>query len=162
MATIEQLSAALIKADAAGNVDDARAFAAEIRKMQAAPVEAAPAEPSTMDSIKQGAGNLLAGAVRGAGSIGATLLSPIDIAKDAIAGKGLSLESNRARRKGMDDALQSMGAEPESWMYKGGKLGGEIAGTAGMGGVLPYTTLFRSRHARCGRGYFRGCTGGVS
>lgn len=136
MATLEQLSAALIKADAAGNADDARAFAAEIRKMQTAPVEAAPAEPSTMDGIKQGAGNLLAGAVRGAGSIGATLLSPIDIAKDAINGKGLSLESNRARRKGMDDALQSMGAEPESWMYKGGKLGGEIAGTAGMGGVL--------------------------
>jgi hypothetical protein len=36
----------------------------------------------------------------------------------------------------MDDALQSMGAEPDSWMYKGGKLGGEIAGTAGAGGVL--------------------------
>lgn len=105
-------------------------------------------EPSTMDGIKQGAGNLLAGAVRGAGSIGATLLSPIDIAKDAIAGKGLSLESNRARRKGMDDALQSMGAEPDSWMYKGGKLGGEIAGTAGMGGLLakPVQALAATRY----------------
>lgn len=98
---------------------------------------AEPAPETTLgQDIKQGAGNLLAGAVRGAGSIGATLLSPIDIAKDAIAGKGLSLESNRARRQGMDDALQSMGAEPDSWMYKGGKLGGEIAGTAGMGGAI--------------------------
>jgi hypothetical protein len=34
MATLDQLNAALIKADAAGNVDDARAFAAEIRRMR--------------------------------------------------------------------------------------------------------------------------------
>lgn len=106
------------------------------------------ADGSTLDSIKQGAGNLLAGAVRGAGSIGATLLAPIDIVKDAIDGKGLSLESNRTRRKGMDDALQTMGAEPDSWMYKGGKLGGEIAGTAGMGGLLakPVQALAATRY----------------
>jgi hypothetical protein len=36
----------------------------------------------------------------------------------------------------MDAGLKGMGAEPDSWMYKGGKLGGEIAGTAGMGGLL--------------------------
>lgn len=87
-------------------------------------------------NIAQGAGNLLAGAVRGAGSIGATILAPIDMAKDAIAGKGLSLESNRQRRADMDAGLQTMGAEPDSWMYKGGKLGGEIAGTAGVGGMV--------------------------
>ena len=34
MATIDQLSAALVKADAAGNTEDAKAFADEIRKMQ--------------------------------------------------------------------------------------------------------------------------------
>ena len=34
MATLDQLNAALIKADAAGNVDDAKAFAAEIRRMR--------------------------------------------------------------------------------------------------------------------------------
>lgn len=53
MATIEQLSAALIKADAAGNADDARAFAAEIRKMQTAPVEAAPAVAPTGDPVSR-------------------------------------------------------------------------------------------------------------
>jgi len=37
MATLEQLSAALVKADAAGNVEDAKAFADAIRQMQAAP-----------------------------------------------------------------------------------------------------------------------------
>lgn len=100
--------------------------------------KSATSEPaaSTSENIKQGAGNLIAGAVRGAGSIGATLLAPIDMAKDALDGKGLSLESNRQRRADMDSALQSMGAEPESWMYKGGKLAGEIAGTAGAGGVM--------------------------
>lgn len=87
-------------------------------------------------NIAQGAGNLAAGAVRGAGSIGATLLAPFDMAKDAIAGKGLSLDSNRERRQQMDSGLQSMGAEPDSWLYKGGKLAGEIAGTAGAGGAI--------------------------
>lgn len=86
--------------------------------------------------IKQGVGNLLAGVVRGAGSIGSTLLAPIDMASDAIAGKGLTLESNRQRRADMDSALGSMGAETDSWMYKGGKLAGEIAGTAGAGGAI--------------------------
>lgn len=132
MATLEQLHDALIKADASGNVDDARAFAAEIQKMRSVQ----PESPSMMQSIKQGVGNLAAGAVRGAGSIGATLLAPFDIAEDALAGKGLSMDRNNARRAGIDAGLQSMGAEPDSMMYKGGKLAGEIAGTAGTGNVL--------------------------
>jgi len=37
MATLDQLNAALIKADAAGNVEDAKAFASEIRRMRAEP-----------------------------------------------------------------------------------------------------------------------------
>lgn len=92
--------------------------------------------PGIMGDVKQGAGNLAAGLVRGAGSIGATLLAPIDMAKDAMDGKGLSLESNRQRRADMDATLQDAGAEPDSWMYKGGKLAGEIAGTAGAGGAV--------------------------
>lgn len=93
-------------------------------------------DTSTLDSIKQGAGNLLAGAVRGAGSIGATLLAPIDMAKDAIDGKGLSLESNRQRRQEIDNGLRLMGADTDSALYGAGKLAGEIAGTAGAGGIL--------------------------
>jgi hypothetical protein len=93
-------------------------------------------EASVAGDLKQGAGNLAAGLVRGAGSIGATILAPYDMAKDAIAGKGLSLESNRQRRADMDAGLQTMGAEPDSMLYKGGKLGGEIAGTLGVGGAL--------------------------
>jgi len=93
-------------------------------------------EPPKKGGFGQGVGNLVAGAVRGAGSIGATILAPIDIASDAMDGKGLSLESNRRRRAEMDVGLGFMGAETDSWMYKGGKLAGEIAGTAGAGGVL--------------------------
>lgn len=80
-------------------------------------------------------GNLAAGLVRGAGSIGATLLAPVDIISDALDGKGLSLESNRERRAGIDGGLQELGAQPDSLLYKAGKLTGEIGGTAGVGGV---------------------------
>lgn len=100
---------------------------------------AEPAPQSLGDKITQGVGNLAAGAIRGAGSIGATILAPIDIARDAMAGKGLSLESNRERRQAMDEGLAMMGAQPESWLYKGAKLGGEIAGTAGAGGAIANT-----------------------
>lgn len=97
-------------------------------------ISAAP--KGTLDGIKQGAGNLVAGAVRGAGSIGSTILAPYDMARDALAGKGLSLESNRQRRAGIDAGLQELGANPESGLYQVGKVAGEIAGTAGAGGVL--------------------------
>lgn len=81
-------------------------------------------------------GNVVAGALRGASSIGATIVAPYDIAKDAMAGKGLTLESNRRRRADTDIAFKELGASPDSMAYKGGKLGTEILGTAGMGGAL--------------------------
>ena len=93
-------------------------------------------EPTKPRGLLQRTGDLVAGAVRGAGSIGATLLAPVDMASDAIAGKGLSLESNRQRRANMDAALGELGADTNSWAYKGGKLAGEVAGTAGMGGAV--------------------------
>jgi hypothetical protein len=86
--------------------------------------------------VLQNLGNVAAGALRGAGSIGATILAPKDIISDALAGKGLTLESNRQRRAAMDAALANMGADTESMGYGAGKLAGEIAGTAGAPGVL--------------------------
>lgn len=94
------------------------------------------APPQENNGVMQQLGNLAAGAVRGAGSIGATVLAPYDIAKDALAGKGLTLESNRERRQSMTDALQTMGADPESLAFQGTKLLTEIGGTAGVGGAL--------------------------
>lgn len=132
-------------------------------------------QPSTIDKIKQGVGNIAAGAVRGAGSIGATILPTL---LEGVPGLGVPMKlggklaakaldipdpvarwtgdggnndlsnlirkdaglrpvsADAERRAEMDSALQSMGAQPDSLLYKGGKLAGEIAGTAGAGGVL--------------------------
>jgi len=58
MATLEQLSSALVKADAAGNTADAKAFADAIRQMQAAPVEAAPPVQSEIPGARREPGFL--------------------------------------------------------------------------------------------------------
>ena len=92
-------------------------------------------------------GDLAAGALRGAGSIGATLLSPYDMAMDAIKGdRGRNLSAqitgkelpsrNQERRAAMDSALREMGADPESFAFKTGKFGSEVAGTLGVGGPI--------------------------
>lgn len=65
------------------------------------------------------------GALRGAGSIGATLMRPME-----------SGAENQQRRQAMTGGLQEMGADPSSIAFGAGKLGGEIAGTAGIGTVL--------------------------
>jgi hypothetical protein len=88
-------------------------------------------QTSMAQDIKQGLGNVIAGGLRGAGSIGATLVTPIDL----LMGNTKSI-GNPERRQRMDDAFGSMGAETDSFGYGAGKLAGEIAGTAGLGGAL--------------------------
>lgn len=63
MATLEQLSSALVKADAAGNAADAKALADAIRQMQSAPaVEVTPApaprQPGFLTQLGRGAASL--------------------------------------------------------------------------------------------------------
>lgn len=83
-------------------------------------------EPTAMQSLAQHGKNLAGGLLRGAGSIGATIARPFE-----------SGAENDERRTRLDEnARLLIGADPESWMYKGGKLGGELAGTAGAGGVI--------------------------
>ena len=103
------------------------------------------AQTSTLQNIAQGAGDLAAGVVRGAGSIGSTILLPVDMIKQKLRGDDFwSMKDNIQRRQAMDGGLQELGADPNSMMYKTGKLGGEIAGTAGAGGAL-------ARHGRASR-----------
>lgn len=92
--------------------------------------------------VSQNALNLLAGGIRGAGSIGATAMR---VLPNFLGGD--TAEENAARRQSMDEALQSFGAQPDSWMYKGGKLGTEVMGTAGAGNLLakPFQALAASR-----------------
>jgi hypothetical protein len=98
-------------------------------------------DPTMGDRIKQGAKDLAGGAVRGAGSIGATLLAPVDAAARALNGGkpvtvgGIEI-AGQDRRAGMDGGLQAMGVDTGSIAFKGGKLAGEIAGTAGAGGAI--------------------------
>jgi hypothetical protein len=101
-------------------------------------------DPAAMRRTLSNAGNMAAGGVRGAGSIGATILSPIDwAARKLNDGKAVSLGgidiAGQDRRTGMDQGLESMGADPNSIAFKTGKVGGEVAGTAGVGGALANT-----------------------
>jgi hypothetical protein len=104
-------------------------------------------QQSTFDSILQAARNLGGGAIRGAGSIGATILSPLDYAANALGIQNDYIGRND-RRQQMDAGLQSLGADPSSWMYKLGKIGAEVAGTAGAGGAIakPIQALAASRY----------------
>lgn len=81
-----------------------------------------------LGGASQAALNLLAGAVRGAGSIGATLARPFE-----------SGEENNERRKGIDKNMEAIGAQPDSFMYGAGKVGTEVAGTLAVGGVAGKT-----------------------
>lgn len=113
----------------------------EAQALERVKAQHAPAEPSLLSKVGQQAGNLVAGAVRGAGSIGATLLAPVDATARALNGGqavnvgGIDIVG-QDRRTGMDNGLRELGADPDSLAFKGGKLGGEIAGTAGAGGVV--------------------------
>ena len=70
--------------------------------------------------------NIGAGAVRGAGSIGSTLMRPFETA-----------EENALRRQQIDAGLANMlGAQPGSIGYGTGKIGAEIAGTMAVPGML--------------------------
>lgn len=91
--------------------------------------------------------NALGGLARGAGSIGATILSPMDwLARKA----GVRNDSvgRTDRREAMTQALGDMGADTNSLAFNAGKLGAEIAGTAGAGGALakPLQALAASRY----------------
>lgn len=128
----DQLSAIKQQFDSQTKVNNSVQQQQQQQQQSKQPEESKSFFSSAVDTAK----NIGAGALRGAGSIGATILAPADILNDALAGKGLSLESNRQRRAQMDQGLQMMGADPESLAYQGGKLGTEIVGTLPVGGIL--------------------------
>ena len=94
-----------------------------------------PQKAEAKQDIFQQDKNVLGGLIRGAGSIGSTILYPYDRIKGGGREEGLRL--NKERRAAIDSGLQEMiGADAESAGYKTGKLGGEVMGTAGVGSVL--------------------------
>jgi hypothetical protein len=109
----------------------------------------APTKPKTfMESAGEAVRDVAAGAVRGAGSIGATLLAPVDAAARAV-GVQNDFIGRDDRRQQMTAALGEMGADTNSLAFGAGKLGAEIAGTAGAGGALakPLQALSATKYA---------------
>lgn len=84
----------------------------------------------------QRTGDDIAGLVRGAGSIGATLLAPKDYLEDYLekraTGKPTGVSRNEQRRKDMTSTLGLMGADTDSTAFGFFKGAGEMAGVAGM------------------------------
>lgn len=127
MATLQEVERAFLAADAAGDTAAATVLAKEVQRLRTQ-------EPKSR-TVGQTVGDLAAGAVRGAGSIGATLLAPIDAAARAV-GVENDFIGRRDRREAMTGALQTMGADTDSLAFGAGKLGAEVAGTLGVGGAL--------------------------
>jgi hypothetical protein len=159
--SLQDLEAGIRAADAAGDTESVQKLGAEYVKMQGtdkysseeyeapkkkeslgqtigkaltAPVRVGAQAVSGVLDIAKGLANLGAGAVRGAGEIGATLLAPID-----MAARGLGIENEyigrRDRRAAMDEGFRLMGNKPESGLFKFGKVVGEVAGTADLPGA---------------------------
>lgn len=76
----------------------------------------------------------IGGAVRGAGSFGATILSPFDALEGVIARKmGAPELAPKSRRTAMDDGLTSLGVNTDSTQFKTNKLLTEVGGASGVG-----------------------------
>ena len=88
-------------------------------------------------SVGRAIKNNVAGNLAGAAGIGATILAPIDMARDTIAGDFGYRDRNAERRNSIRDFIaHTVGADTDSVAYIGGKLANEIAGTAGVGPTL--------------------------
>lgn len=125
MATLEQVAEALRRADAAGNVDDARALAQTYRQMQQAgqPERAYGGSDAARSGAMQGMTFGFADEILG------TMMTPIEMGIDAVQGKpfdpGRSWNQAVARNRATDDQMQE--ANPVLATV------GEIAGGVGTG-----------------------------
>jgi len=141
MATIERLHKALINADAAGDVDAARQFAAEIRRMQAEQPKASEPTPAPEKRAKLSKGYLeTIGAGLGAGvgnvALGAQNLAGMGLEKLGAQQAGQWLQENAAMgKRNLAQELQPY-AEANPITAGGAKLVAEIAGTLPAGGAL--------------------------
>lgn len=103
----------------------------------AGPLVAPPARPDEVPlgrRVAQTLGNVAAGGVRGAASIGSTLVE----AARTLTGEPAETLVPRIQERGrqVSAGLQLLGAEPESFAFQSGKIGGEVAGTLGVGPAL--------------------------
>lgn len=146
MASADQYAAWIVKnADKKGTPEFdtvAKAYKAAKTGIQVAPTtpdasSSTVEDPSVLRSVGKSVRDLAAGAVRGAGSIGATIVAPGDTLVDYVKGDRKGGESrNEERRRKMDEGLHTMtGANTDSMAYGAGKLAAEVAGTFGASGA---------------------------
>jgi hypothetical protein len=125
MATLDQLNSALVKADAAGNVDDARAFASEIRRMRAETPSDAPASaPSVSSGIPVGRQrqysdipaealtNVIPSAINMAGGVYEAVTNPIQTIKGLVDVGAGALQN--VLPKGVVDFVNQFDKNPEA------------------------------------------------
>lgn len=94
-------------------------------------------DPMVQRTLNYDATDARGGLVRGAGSLGATILSPFDAMEGFIARKmGAPELAPKDRRAAMDESLRSLGVNTDSLQFKTNKLLAEVLGTAGVGGTL--------------------------
>lgn len=127
-------------------------FRLRLEQEQGAPASVEPLKPEEGRAERASMSRMLApalnydatdargGMARGAGSIGATLLAPIDaLARAVNSGKPINVGgydiAGQDRRAGMDAGLRELGVNTDSTQFKTNKLIGEVAGTAGAGGL---------------------------
>lgn len=130
MATLEQLSAALVKADAAGNAEDAKAFADAIRQMRA-PAEGMPSERKM--SMGEAFMQVPTGIYKGFKDVTDTMFKGGASALDYLAGTNT--------RASVDEAAQRANAEyqrtyGDSTLAQGGRILGNVVATAPVGAVI--------------------------
>jgi hypothetical protein len=140
MATIEELSSALIKADAAGNAADAKAFADAIRQMQSA----APAAPSDIPSRSALTTALMAPIAPFAGL--SSGVANVVLGGQRLLGKGLSaigaadtgtfLQEDAARRLAESQATVAPFKQEYPMLTGTGELISEVGATFPLGGAL--------------------------
>lgn len=120
MATIEELSSALVKADAAGNTADAKAFADAIRNMRSS--EGMPRERTVMQEVMQ----IPAGIYKGFKNVSDTLIRGGASALDYAAGTNTRAAVEQAKQA--DDAKYNE-IYGRSTLGKSGEILGEIGAT---------------------------------
>lgn len=153
MATADQYADWIVKnQDKKGSPEFDTVAAAYKEAKGATPTPAAQQPEAPPKSLLRKVGDVyrdgMAGQLRGMASIGSTLMWPIDKATDMVMGDrepGVSSlvtgnkpqSRNEERRQAITDFTRdTMGADPNSLTYAGGKFAGEMAGTAGAGGML--------------------------
>lgn len=144
MATIEQLSAALVKADAAGDTAAARTLAAELRRVKSAQAPAptpAAGGNTLVDGVKGaaagfglGLGNVALGAQR---LVGKGLAAIDDDPSSVVGGAGQWLVKDAEAGKDRLARENAPFKAASPLMNATGEIGGSIVATLPVGGLLP-------------------------